>query len=65
MATKELCPIVETARLVGRKPDLIVIRYLLEGPKRFADLKASIPEVSSKSLTATLKVRVDLMLRIR
>lgn len=50
-----LCPVVETARLVGRKWDLIVIRYLLDGPKRFVELKTEIPEVSSKSLSATLK----------
>ena len=55
MGRKELCPIVETARLVSGKWDLIVIRYLLEGPRRFAELKAQIPEVSSKSLSATLK----------
>jgi len=55
MSKRELCPVVETARLVGRKWDLIVIRYLLDGPKRFADLKTSIPDVSSKSLSATLK----------
>lgn len=55
MGRSELCPVVETARLIGRKWDLIVIRYLLEGPKRFADLKASVPNVSAKSLSATLK----------
>ena len=55
MHKSELCPVVETARLIGRKWDLIVIRYLLDGPKRFADLKTSIPDVSSKSLSATLK----------
>lgn len=55
MARRELCPVVETARLIGRKWDLIVIRFLLEGPKRFAELKVSMPDVSSKSLSATLK----------
>jgi len=55
MPKRELCPIVETARLIGRKWDLIVIRYLLDGPKRFAELKVAIPDISSKSLSATLK----------
>jgi len=56
MPRKEICPVVETARLVGRKWDLIVIRYLLEGPRRFAELRSIIPDVSSKSLSATLKL---------
>jgi DNA-binding HxlR family transcriptional regulator len=55
MKRAQLCPVVETARLISRKWDLIVIRYLLDGPKRFAELKEEIPDVSSKSLSATLK----------
>jgi DNA-binding HxlR family transcriptional regulator len=55
MTKNEMCPIVETARLVGRKWDLIVIRYLMDGPKRFAELKLNIPDISSKSLSSTLK----------
>ena len=55
MHKRKICPVVETARLIGRKWDLIVIRYLLEGPKRFAELRSIIPNVSSKSLSATLK----------
>jgi DNA-binding HxlR family transcriptional regulator len=55
MHTREICPVVEAARLIGRRWDLIVIRYLLEGPKHFAELRTVIPNVSSKSLSATLK----------
>jgi DNA-binding HxlR family transcriptional regulator len=55
MSKREICPVCETARLLGKKWEIMVIRYLLEGPKRFAELKAAIPEVSSKSLSATLK----------
>jgi DNA-binding HxlR family transcriptional regulator len=55
MHKREVCPVVETARLIGRRWDLIVIRYLLEGPKHFAELRSVIPNVSSKSLSATLK----------
>jgi DNA-binding HxlR family transcriptional regulator len=55
MHKREICPVVETARLIGRKWDLIVIRYLVDGPKRFAELRSLIPDVSSKSLSATLK----------
>jgi DNA-binding HxlR family transcriptional regulator len=55
MPRKKPCPICETLRLLNGKWDLMVIRYLLEGPKRFAELKAAIPGLSSKSLSATLK----------
>jgi DNA-binding HxlR family transcriptional regulator len=55
MKHEHLCPVVQTAKLISKKWDLIVIRFLLDGPKRFVELKAEIPEVSSKSLSATLK----------
>jgi DNA-binding HxlR family transcriptional regulator len=55
MPKTKICPVCETARLLGSKWDVMVIRHLLEGPKRFAELKEVIPEVSSKSLSATLK----------
>ncbi len=55
MKREHMCPVVQTAQLIGKKWDLIVIRYLLDGPKRFVELKAEIPDVSSKSLSATLK----------
>ena len=55
MSRKEICPVVETARLIGGKWDLIVIRYLTEGPKRFAELKSIVPGLSSRSLSTTLK----------
>jgi DNA-binding HxlR family transcriptional regulator len=55
MPRKKPCPICQTLRLLNGKWDLMVIRYLMESPKRFAELKASIPDLSSKSLSATLK----------
>jgi DNA-binding HxlR family transcriptional regulator len=55
MFRKEICPVVETARLIGGKWDLIVIRYLTEGPKRFAELRSIVPGLSSRSLSTTLK----------
>ena len=55
MPRRTICPICETARLLGGKWDIMVIRYLLEGPKRFTELREVLPDVSSKSLSATLK----------
>ena len=55
MPKKKACPICETLRLLGGKWDIMIIRYLLEGSKRFAELKEAIPDLSSKSLSVTLK----------
>lgn len=51
---KEFCPIVETANLIGKKWTLVVIRYLMDGPKRFNELKRTIRDISSKTLSLTL-----------
>ncbi len=51
---ESLCPIVETIKLIGTEPRLIVLRYLFEGPKGFnALLKET--GLSSKTLSSTLK----------
>jgi DNA-binding HxlR family transcriptional regulator len=51
---KEFCPIVETANLIGKKWTLVVIRYLMDGPKRFNELKRSMQSISSKTLSLAL-----------
>lgn len=51
---EEFCPIVETVNLIGKKWTLVVIRYLMEGPKRFNELKRAIKNISSKTLSQTL-----------
>jgi DNA-binding HxlR family transcriptional regulator len=58
MPKKRACPICETLRLLGGKWDIMVIRYLLEGPKHFAELKEAIPDLSGKSLSVTLKLLI-------
>lgn len=51
---KELCPIVSAIIVIGSEPKLLVIRYLLEGPKRFNELQR-LTSLSSKTLSNTLK----------
>ncbi|MDT7862537.1 MAG: helix-turn-helix domain-containing protein [Saccharolobus sp.] len=51
---KELCPIVSAISVIGSEPKLLVIRYLLEGPKRFNELQR-LTSLSSKTLSNTLK----------
>ncbi|BDC00091.1 winged helix-turn-helix transcriptional regulator [Saccharolobus caldissimus] len=51
---KELCPIISAISVIGSEPKLLVIRYLLEGPKRFNELQR-LTSLSSKTLSNTLK----------
>lgn len=55
--TKELpaCPVETTLTLIGNKWKVLIIRDLLQGTKRFGELKKSIGSVSQKVLTAQLR----------
>ncbi len=54
-ADGEVCPIVESIRIVGSTWKLIIIRYLLDGPKGFNELLRAIHGLNSKTLSRTLK----------
>lgn len=53
------CPVATTVQLVGSKWKLLILRDLLSGTKRYNELKRSLPEISQKVLTATLKSMVE------
>ena len=54
---KELpaCPVETTLMLIGDKWKVLILRDLLQGTKRFGELKKSIGTVSQKVLTAQLR----------
>ena len=54
---KELpaCPVETTLMLIGDKWKVLILRDLMPGTKRFAELKKSIGSVSQKVLTAQLR----------
>ena len=54
---KELpaCPVETTRMLISDRWKVLIIRDLLEGTKRFGELKKSIGSVSQKALTANLR----------
>lgn len=69
------CPVETTLALIGNKWKVLILRELLEGTKRFSQLKKSIGAVSQKVLTAQLrdleekglltrKVYVEISLRV-
>ena len=53
------CPVETTLMLIGDKWKVLILRDLMEGPKRFGELKKSIGTVSQKVLTAQLRDMED------
>ena len=49
------CPVETTLMLIGDKWKVLILRELLEGTKRFGELKKAIGSVSQKVLTAQLR----------
>lgn len=49
------CPVETTLKLIGNKWEVLVLRDLMPGTKRFGELKQSIGGVSQKVLTAKLR----------
>ena len=49
------CPVETTLMLIGNKWKVLILRDLLEGTKRFGELKRSIGGISQKVLTAQLR----------
>ena len=57
MEKKQLpaCPVETTLFLIGDKWKVLILRDLMDGTKRFGELKKSIGSVSQKVLTAQLR----------
>ena len=51
----QACPVARTLELVGERWTLLVVRDLLAGPRRFQDLRQSLPGVAPTMLSARLK----------
>ncbi|MBC5736391.1 MULTISPECIES: winged helix-turn-helix transcriptional regulator [Oscillospiraceae] len=55
--TKELpaCPVETTLMLISDRWKVLILRDLMEGTRRFGELKKSIGSISQKVLTANLR----------
>ena len=49
------CPVETTLMLIGDKWKVLILRDLMDGTKRFGELKKSVGAVSQKVLTAQLR----------
>ena len=64
---KELpaCPVETTLMLISNRWNVLILRDLMEGPKRFGELKKSLGNISQKVLTANLRAMEENGLLIR
>ncbi|HEY4514169.1 MAG TPA: helix-turn-helix domain-containing protein [Candidatus Paceibacterota bacterium] len=56
---KELCaecPVARVANVLGDSCTLLILRDLLESPRRFSDLETSLSGISTRTLTNKLKL---------
>jgi len=51
----QYCPIAHALGLIGERWSLLVVRELLDGPKRYTDLVAGLPKIGTNILAARLK----------
>ena len=49
------CPVARVADLLGDSCSLLILRDLLEKPRRFCDLQSSLSGISTRTLTNKLK----------
>ncbi|WP_369934547.1 winged helix-turn-helix transcriptional regulator [Xanthomonas tesorieronis] len=49
------CSVEEAMRLLGGRWRLLLVSYLLEGPKRFNALRRDVPAISQRMLTLDLR----------
>lgn len=49
------CPVETTLSLIGNKWKVLILRDLMEGTRRFGQLKKSVGDISQKVLTAQLR----------
>lgn len=51
----QYCPIAHALGLVGERWALLIVRELMQGPKRYTDLAASLPGIGTNILAARLR----------
>jgi len=59
MTNNDTCPIAATARIIGHKWTLLIIRDLCKGPRRFSELERSLAGISPRTLSDRLRYLDD------
>lgn len=58
-ATATGCSVEEAMRLLGGRWRLLAVSYLLDGPRRFNELRRDMPGISQRMLTLDLRALED------
>ena len=53
--TLQACPVETTLMLIGSKWKVLILRDLMDGTRRFSELKKSIGTITQKVLTSNLR----------
>lgn len=53
------CSVEEAMQLLGGRWRLLIISYLVDGPKRFNELRRQVPGISQRMLTLDLRALED------
>lgn len=53
------CPVATTINMIGSKWKVLILRDLLQGPRRFGELERSLQGISKKVLTESLRSMED------
>ncbi|MFQ5815768.1 MAG: winged helix-turn-helix transcriptional regulator [Candidatus Hydrothermarchaeaceae archaeon] len=59
MKNEGLCPVVTTAKIIGKRWALIIRHNLLDNPLGFNELKRRVDGISSKTLSTSLSYLVE------
>lgn len=59
------CPVATTVSMIGSKWKLLILRDVMDGPRRFGELRKSLEGISQKVLTDNLRSMEDDGLLIR
>ncbi len=51
----QYCPVAHALEVVGERWTLLIVRELLQGPKRYTDLAANLPRIGTNILAGRLK----------
>ena len=55
LAELPACPVETTLTLIGNKWEVLILRDLMDGTKRFGELRRSVGHISQKVLTTQLR----------
>jgi DNA-binding HxlR family transcriptional regulator len=54
-----ICPVSEVIKLLSDVWTMLIMHFLIEGPKRFCDLERSLDGISTRTLTLKLKKLIE------